>query len=523
MLNFCPYDFRKFDEDNLAYEISFYGDKKTGYWTWENVEEFVDFGDEAMSYVEKSEERKIFFNVGGLVVDDGKVDEPLMFLAAAQGCGKEKNGLEMFKKLLLDRKKKLEEEQKADTSGIWKEQEILTHEMSEDGEDVFVTNKGKKIMCAIPCCPYCHNRLPIGWKEAKAFGAVGLMAPTGGGKTTFLYSMMNDNWKILQETLENSEELESITISSAHWDDDEIYNELLESAEAMCQERGECPQNTNDVKWISPVFLKLEYKGQHFMMGIYDNAGERLAKMGKKDVRVQILIDKMFALMFLFEPKMFPITIPNDKSEKLKTNLKDCKMMSIEEQGEKQRKESGTVIRGEDLLDSYWKVENEKKNALEVYDSYMKLVKQKGGLENLKNMNFFGILIKSDLLEHTDEIKNADGIYDSLFKRVSEEDVFDETIIELRSKLTQRLISEFGFFSEKKMMEFRKRFGELDAKGNETGRESVYWHCVSALGCDVEKRDEQDMGRLKGEYEPMHVADPMAQCIVNFIKEQGWI
>ena len=64
-------------------------------------------------------------------------------------------------------------------------------------------------------------------------------------------------------------------------------------------------------------------------------------------------------------------------------------MLSIEEQGEKQRKEWGMVIRGEELLESYWQVEKERKDPLEVYDSYMHLVKQRGSIENLKKMNFY--------------------------------------------------------------------------------------------------------------------------------------
>ena len=146
----------------------------------------------------------------------------------------------------------------------------------ENGQHIF-KKRNKKIIRAMPCCPYCHSRLPIGWEDADDFAAISLMGRTESGKTTMLYSWLVDNWEKLSSVfLEDGRE---IFITPAHREDDPtdtMYYTLEQEAKAMCQDYGTCPHNTEKDIPLPPVFLKVVFDERTMIVGIYDNAGENL-------------------------------------------------------------------------------------------------------------------------------------------------------------------------------------------------------------------------------------------------------
>ena len=518
MLEFCPYDFEPIDPNNLAYEAVFFGTEAGNKYTWEKVKEIVGMEKVPKYIAEKSKRRMKFFNIGENDVGaQALVGTPLIFRASNKIGGK--SGLYQFIENFIENSHgrnaiKSDEyddeyDEYDDYDDEYSENNCLKHKM-ENGEDIFVDDMGTTIMKAIPCCPKCHNRLPVGWNKAEDFRAIALMAPTTGGKTTFLYSMMHDNWKTLNAL--DTEGMGSMYITSAHWDDDLLYKQLKDAAEQMCKPQGNCPQHTNKTMRIPPIFFNLKYQKHLYdeehsvIFGIYDNAGEILSMMSPNDPRIHNLLDKMSTAMFLFDPKDLNITLP-EKLTNIKQNLKECRVLSSKEQGEFQVANSGKVKSAQDLLKEFWREpEKKEKKPMGIYTNYTSLVINRGLLRKLQQMHFLGILVKSDLLRQTEAVKNANGKYDTLFDANNNNGMLDISAIFNRSSMVEEMIGDFRLFGDYDLDRIQTNFGE------------VSWHCISALGCDAELG-----GNLLGEYNPIRVAEPIALCILRLLQEKGWL
>ena len=69
------------------------------------------------------------------------------------------------------------------------------------------------------------------------------------------------------------------------------------------------------------------------------------------------------------------------------------------------------------------------------------------------------------------------------------------------------MIEDLQLFKGKNLKDFRRDYGK-----------GVSWHCISALGCDAEMADN-----LLGEYAPIRVEEPLMTCILNRIRDNGWM
>lgn len=517
MQEFCPYDFEKIDFNNLAYELVF----PKG-WNWQRVKQETIVGMDRFPYISENDKRR----------EDHfkkKTSTELVIIRENSRKGGT-SGFSLFKKYLesqLEARMKntfdgnedspfeLEMDELEKETLEWEFEQFdnkraLYHQI-QNGKDVFVDDFGNIIMYAIPCCPYCHNRLPIGWKTAEDFAAIALMAPSGGGKTTFLYSMMNDNWRAFSVLGNQMNGIGKVRITTAHFLNDKsdtVYAEMADGAARMCMEGGRCPQNTNREYWIPPVFIRVEYEGHQMILGIYDNAGENLQKMDLiANPNLKMLLDKIIAQMVLFDP--------HDMNISLRENEEKILLMPLEEQGLYQKNHYQRVT-GNQLL----KRNKESGTLFQVYDSYLNVLMQNECIHRLKEMQFHGILIKSDLLEGVNSIrKNA--AYDILFRRDCNQDLMDMQAIETRSQLVQEMIREQGLFGAKSLNDFRIDFGELDESGNMTGHQAVTWHCISALG--TSPAETMDCEYVIENYDPIRVAEPLAACILKRIIKNGWI
>lgn len=519
MLDFCPYDFNTIDLENLAYELVF----PRG-WTWEKVKRETVVGDIKRNFINENETlRNKFFGKDNV--------RPRVMLLEAQRKGG-KNGFKLFKELI--------EYNNAEVLGLSSEDDFtdgfrydeddftdeddktMLHYQKLEGEiDVFVDKRGFPVMYALPCCPKCHNRLPIGWLEAEDFGAVSLMARSGAGKTTLLYSMMHENWEAFQNLGEIRNKPLRITAAHRMNDNtDEIYAEMKRNAEAMCRKGGKCPNSTIRIFRIPPVFLNVQYNNHTMIVGIYDNAGENLREMDlitNPDLR--ILLNKIFAELYLFDPEDLDISLPEQKQKAMEAQFRKCEILSLEEQGKYQSEHMGDILLASEILRHAADIKTENKGlkkAMEVYVNHLSALHQHNCLDRMKEMYFLGIIIKSDLLENTEEIK-SNREYDVLFDREVLDDMLDKSAMDARSELVQDMIKELRLFGKKNINDFKYDFGEIDGNGKETGRDAVSWHCISALGCNPQE------GVLKDEYAPIRVAEPMVTCILKRISDNGWI
>lgn len=528
MFDFCPFDFKQIDVNNLAYELVFAGD-----WTWQEVKDKTVVGKDTPIFINDRDHRREEYL--GLTQND--TEHVVLLEVKKKGA---KNGFQLFLDMVefnnnklrqeaVEKEAEISEEKEAwqgsfqyDASGFAGASRIALEHKKINGIHTFVDEKNEPVMSAMPCCPHCHNRLPIGWDEAEDFGAVSLMAPTTGGKTTFLYSMMHDKWGAFKNL--GSINGQTLTITPAHRENDPtdtVYWELEEASKKMCKDYGKCPENTRLVGYIPPVFLQVEYAGHIMIIGIYDNAGENLRKINPiKMSNLRMLLDKMFADIYLFDPKHMNIILPGQKEAVLRSHFSECKMLEIEEQGDYQAENSQKVISAQELLYEVKSGENDEEDViklLDVYNSNYNIRAEYHCMEEMRKMYFLGVIVKSDLLENAEEIKKS-GEYDTLFDRNSKDDMLDINQMTARSDQVEEMINVFNLFGDKNLDDFRVDYGETSEVGGGTGRKAVSWHCISALGCDALLAD-----RLLGKYSPIRVAEPLVTCIIKRIADNGWL
>lgn len=526
MLNFCPYEFIPINTDNLAYELVFWGG-----WSWKKVQEKTIVGGDTIKYINTNDVRRY---------DKYKKDntgQHVMLLENMHPGGK--SGFKLFLELIEKRNNDLVE---ANQSIIY-DGETAQRKDDVNDKDFSTENGGKKelhfkvidghnmffvdqepVMHAVPCCPNCHNRLPVGWENAEDFGAISLMAPSGCGKTTFLLSMMNNNWRAFRN-LQMSDG-KKIDIVQAHWDDeqDKIYQNMNKRSEEMCKENGTCPDSTVKEHSIPPMFINVQYDHHVMIIGFYDNAGENLRDMNLLKIpSMRFLLKEMFAEMFFFDPCDMNIALPQKTSVSSTISDEDFQLKTIEEQGKMQKEKCGKKISAEELLEKTSE-NNSQKNVLsafwDMYYSHRRIFQQYNCQENLKKMYFLGIIIKSDLLEELEEIRSNEE-YAILFDRNAPNYVLNKNAMDMRSELVEKMIQDLNLFGDTDLNQFKQDFGEVEPKGEEAGRQAVSWHCISALGCDADSPKKG--GKLHGEYAPIRLTDPLATCIYQRIIDNGWV
>lgn len=396
-----------------------------------------------------------------------------------------------------------EEEPKED-EGHEKSYYKLEWERQENGKYVFSYASGTKqddLMEAVPCCPSCHQRLPIGWMDAEDFCGISLMAKRGGGKTTFLLSLMADDWAALKYLGGDWQ------ITAAQDDDDAVYTELLDRAESMSLD-GKCPPNTRPSNLIAPVFLNINYKGHKMIAGLYDNSGEVLYRMKPRDSRTKILTE-MFAHIYLIEPKQMRVKLPEEKKKKAdrKPEL-TYNILSLQDQGDLQRLNKGEVVLAESLLN---KVDIEatkaKEDPLRMYFRYKELLAY--DLDKLKRQYFCATIIKCDLLEGLKEMETIMGTQ-FLFNRSRYQDLLNEDTTKAREGIVEKIFDKYVFEDHRQKEILLRDFGG-----------HITWHCISALGCNATEKEEK-VFYLDGEYQPIRVAEPLLACLKKKIEENGW-
>lgn len=539
-LNYCPYDFQEIHEEKLAYELTF----PKG-WNWERVKKETVIGEQELSNLEENDKHK------DERFRQSSKNEYILLKASDEEGGK--SGLaqlldriepnnESRKKKKIANKERLDKVNATDQENYeydkdeqrmsYSENKKLECIKERNGCYTFKNESKYEIMYAVPCCPHCHKRLPIGWLVADDFGGISLMAPSGRGKTTWLLSTMYKSWEALKPLtrLVTGNDKEKINIATAHRTEDENdtdYYEMQKSANKMCRKGGECAQSTNREYWIPPVFLNIHYKNENknktLIIGIYDNSGENLSKMNiHENQNLRMLLEKMQAVMYLFDPRDLNIKIREKKISLERKLIGKYERIPIEEQGRMQNEFPPKFITGKEILD---KIKHTKPTgdgisaALSVYDKYKEVMQQEGCLENLKRMYFMGVIIKSDLLQST---IGSNPKYKALFDLKEDTDMLDINVIEQRSERVQEMIKEYKLFGDIDIDRFRSDYAETSGSQGRR-RRAVTWHCISALGCDTEPAKYKNVDVLIGDYQPIHVAEPLMVCILKMMDDKGWL
>lgn len=531
MLNFCPYEgvlgkqeFRKLQEDNLAYELVF----MKGHSLAELKNTVI--GD--AKYIEKDEKREKTY-----------MDTSVRYILKAADFPGEKSGIQ---KLLetIDKSKEntiIAPQTTSTDVGVLQRSSVKTggkkleYEKTEDGYYVFSyvatgDTDGEMLMWAYPCCPSCHGRLPKGWFSADAFCPIDFMGGTGSGKTTLLLSLIANDWSSLKKS--KGKEWKIIPAHEKSKGDDFWYTNYVEMAENMTKKTSQrqvcyCPGNTQTEKWVSPVFLRATYKGKKIIVGLYDNSGETHQNYTTRDAKVLVL-SNMFAHIYLIEPSQMQVSLPKKKTSEKKETVSEVTIMSIEEQGKFQEEHYGEVIFAETLLqENVAKTQRVQKetDAFNILFGYQDFMDEIGKTEKMAEQHVCLTIIKSDLLEKVDEIKNSD-FASVLFANTTCGNVLENQAA--REYLLEELFDEFVFTGE----EQKDLLNEF---------ESSSYHLVSALGCDtdlqevyvdvaslesgkrvVNKKSIGEKAVLLGDFAPLRVAEPIMTCLQAFVEKNEW-
>lgn len=400
-LDFCPYEydesidgFRKLGVDtpeDLAYELVFFKGyskknlESTSIYAGGNKADFIREGPDERR--EKYYQDESNYNM----LWEGSPDSN-----EASGLIQLIRSIERGNRVLSEGHKKSDDKyETTEKEGIYYG---LEWKRRDDGIYVFSYASGTRrdtIMEAWPCCPSCHQRLPVGWMDAEDFCGISLMAKSGCGKTTFLLSLMANDLKSICYLGGDWQ------ITAAHARDDVYYKKLAAQAEDMVS-RKKCPPNTSVENLIAPVFFNIDYKGHKMIAGLYDNSGEVLYEMGERDSRTKLL-KYMFAHIYMIEPKQMRVKLMDKK------------------QGV-----------GEDPLNMYFR-----------YKQLLAL-----DFNKLKKQYFCITIIKCDLLEG---LKEMEAIPESeyLFNREKIEDLINDDLANAREWIVEDLFDKYVFVDNK--------------------------------------------------------------------------
>ena len=528
MLNFCPYEadvtqegkeFLEIDMNNLAYELLFMNGFK-----YENLE--VTVLGPAPSFIHQSKDARLSNayldnSIHYMLWESRNAKTPnglkQLFAAIDKGNQNNRDNMQGAGDVQVD----LEESDPEESGGM------LRYDEQEDGTYVISYSEDsgrrrKAIMKAVPCCPSCHKRLPLGWNTADDFFGISLIGRSGGGKTTFLLSLMADNWQALKSL---GSDWQFFAAHDMKKENDSWYHTLIEASKKMCQFQGECPPSTQTGYLVAPVFIAALYNRHKIIIGLYDNSGEVLKSMDPDDERIALL-SNMFAHIYFIEPDQTRIELPDKKVKHPDTDIKVPELLTLEEQGEFQKNNRGKEISGMELLrpektDNARRVRRE--DPLRMYRDLRDVYFNNDVLDKLADQHMCCTLIKCDLLENIEEVREMEDA-DFLFQHGEPDDLLHENIQILRQDILKKFFLNFVFSKEKDLELLSKDFCD-----------SVSLHCISALGCDTNfvarEGSIENIGigekvdgvyYLEGEYDPIRVAEPLITCIKKRVEENGW-
>lgn len=533
MLDFCPYEsdsvkkeFMKIDLDNLAYEIIFIGNFKyddlkdtviaTGYENYikQNHRANLIFNDHSVHYILTPKTGKEESGISRLMAAIEKENSSSSAAKEASASGETDGGYVLGSA--------------NSSSGFGKKEKIaLECELDEDTGNYIISSAadsswGKRpIMKAVPCCPNCYMPLPVGWLYADNFFPVSLMGRTFGGKTTYMLSLMANNWDAL-EALDSGWIVSAAheTMGEGEISQERGYEWMKKASEEMVR-TGRCPDPTQTGFTVKPVFLNvLTSDGHSLIAGFYDNSGENLKEMAANDPRM-LLLANMEAHIYFIDPSQTLLPVEDGKQEKEAPGKQAdaIRLMSLEEQGDYQSKNAGKPpVSARELLEGFKEEKGHGhvhapkhiEDPLTILKRYQKLLVNMRTVGRMKKQRVYMTLTKCDMLENIPEIQDF-SFSQILFQRGTPAKLFGDQQV-AREQVVGELFRRYVFDSIGKEKFLEKNLA------------SFSYHCISSLGCGTAEREENgtQVYYLDGEYDPIRVAEPVACCLKRRIEDLGW-
>ena len=397
--------------------------------------------------------------------------------------------------------------------------EIKREQMADGVPKYTIREDGQRIALTKVVCPECYNVLPEEIFRLPLI-KIALAANKFGGKTCMALSLFRTLNSPDRVGLNSHNELmDFVSMLEANRGMDDEFGEMLKEF----REKNICPEPTGQ-RFIPPVFLKLHWRGKRekeAIVGIYDAAGEILTG-SIRDSELVYYMSYMDGIIYMIEPDKTGIRAGltskylffGDDSEPF---YKNARLLEPGEQMAVQSEDSRRVTL-EAVMEQQSRDPEDggmsavRKNAsLEVQTALRSYVDD----DRLKEMHVALTISKCDELKGNKEIEeyNSGGL---LFRDEREMDP------DLDSMREDQL---FRLFNEKV---FNLQFFENVFK-------SYSLHMIAALGCptEVPKKDGQETSgemrgtqlikpRLKGDFSPIRVEEPLLKLISIYAEEHGW-
>ena len=384
---------------------------------------------------------------------------------------------------------------------------------SDDGSESYSYDifdpYGVRMFTVRPCCPYCHTLLPDMWFSdfIKSYLPIALIAGKSGGKTTYMTSLLDRNFRQILKGMGGIIQWDVDTGIQYEEDIFKIQQTRFENLNRLIN--GKYPRPTDYV--MPPVCIKITKMDSdgnkalgHILVSIFDCKGELYEKLGKNaatDEEMQFL-NFMHSYIFLVDHfQMAGI----DSFEPL---------MSVAEQGKFQKENAHDSITAEKILENHRdNSDNKDENLYRVLVSLKKFLSRYGNGKDLKHIAY--TIVKSDELKKFPEtLKRVDGMAD-LLKQDDGLDTFNPDNFAGVDYIVQEFFSKIVFNA--------KRNDSMDIMRSMGGKQvSKSWHCISVARKLPPERQTEEKER-ECEFYPVRIAEPFARCIREEMKRLNWL
>lgn len=435
-INFCPFDGKAINKKNLAYEIV-----HPNGWTWDKVKRETVIGMDPRVYISEHDGKRRRFAERVGLLDDSAADNQVMLLANEQKDGKD--GLTLLCESLEAGKRKQEKGKsvkilgkqyasyedyikrayKMGSAEVYEEEpEDDFDQKSEDAPaklryvhqnnmHIFVDSNKDAVMYALPCCPYCHNRLPSGWLSADDFMGILVLASDEADKEHYIHSVFQQERKKLEHIA--SELGSHIYIQNVAYSDDMSMG-------------------------ASPIFMNVQSEAgqvkKSIMIGLYVYSNEAIINLNlMQSPWMSVVLDKMYADFFIVGNGDC-VSVPTACK---KSVFQKCTMLSLEEQAHFQKEHAGQIISALDILNNDYEEDDVSETKLsdegtqregvisQLYDKLLRHRLDYDCRKYMQNMHFVGVSYADEIDDYVATM-GADYGMGAMWYRVSSEAETDE-------------------------------------------------------------------------------------------------
>ena len=388
-----------------------------------------------------------------------------------------------------------------------------------------IKKDGRKWFEIRPCCPKCRTLLPDMWfgDVVKSYLPIALIAGKGGGKTTYMTSLISENFRTLLGNMGISKWKVNTGITYEK-DRLQIQSVRFDNLNKMVKEHVYPDPTYYAMPPVTISISRLDNANNiigRMIVSIFDCKGELYPNLRNNAATADDLefLTSMNSYIFLMEPKyMECIDYKNENISKKNdsmTNVSDSMIMSVKDQGEFQKQNKGksiSAVQAARMNGICYNAETDEDNSgdeFNVYDVWCAIRDLLSEEYNELNHIAYTIVKSDELADYPEALKKVSGMSDLLEQKVNI-DAFNEDNFEAVDIRVEKFFENvvFNETHRETYMELLKTMGGQDI--------SKSWHCIS-----VARPSEK--GGQACDFRPVRIAEPFARCILTEMKQLNWL